>query len=74
MILRSSLFPLMHTSYVICILCPTRSLDLTHYWCLGVDPDPEGDVLIEAPVGGDYGWGSVDQVVKLEDGVPTQGA
>ena len=45
-----------YISYVTCILCLTRSSDLTHYWCLGIDPDPQGDALVEAPATGDYGW------------------
>ncbi|KAJ8639354.1 hypothetical protein MRB53_016048 [Persea americana] len=30
-----------------------RSLDLTHSWCLGVDPDYEDDAFVEAPVAGE---------------------
>ena len=63
----------MHTSCVIYLWCLARSLDLTHLWCLGYNFDPTGDVIHEAPVAGDYGWGPVDQVVEPEDGVPAQG-
>ena len=63
----------MHKSYVTCILCLVRSLDLTHLWCLGIDPHTEDDTIVEAPVARDYGWGPADQVVELEDRVPAQG-
>ena len=59
----------MHTSYVICILCLARSLNLNLLWCLGIDPDPVNDVIVEVPVAGDYGWGLTDLMVELEDGV-----
>ena len=64
---------LMHTSYVTCILCLARSLDLTYSWCLGIDPDYENDTPVEVPIAGDYGWELADQKVKLNEGVPTQG-
>ena len=48
-------------------------MDLIHLWCLGPDHDPEGDAIYEAPVVGDYGSESADQVVEPEDGVLTQG-
>ena len=64
---------LMHTFYVTCILCLARSLDLTHSWCLGIDPDYEGDGLVEAPIARDYGWGPADQEVELDDRVPAMG-
>ena len=60
------------TSYVTYLLCLTKSLDLTYYWCLGIDPYPEDDAVVETPVAGDYRWGLADQVVELEDGVPAQ--
>ena len=63
----------MHISCVTCILCFGRSLDLTHYWCLSINLDPENNALVEAPVAGDYGWVQTDQAVELEDGVPAQG-
>ena len=63
----------MHTSYITCIPCLAKCLDLTHLWCLSVDPDPEDDLIVEVPVAGDYGWGPADKVVELEDGVPAQG-
>ena len=46
---------LMHTSYVICIQLLARYLHLTHFLCLGIDPDYEGDAFVEEPVAGDYG-------------------
>ena len=64
---------LMHTSYVICILWLAKSLGLTHYWCLGIDPEYEDDTFVEAPVVGDCGWGPADQEVELEVGEPTPG-
>ena len=48
-------------------------LDLTHHCCLGIDHDPEDDVLVKAHIAEDYKWGPADQVVELEDGVPAQG-
>ena len=64
---------LMHTFYVICILWLARSLGLTHYWYLGINPDYEGDTFLEAPVVGDYGWGPADQEVELVFGEPAPG-
>ena len=64
---------LMHTSYVTCILCLARSLDLTNSWCLGIDPDYEGDALVEAPIAGDYRWGPANLEVELDNGVPAHG-
>ena len=58
---------------LICIWCLVRSLDLTHFWCLGPDHDPVDDALYEVPVVGDYWWGPADQVVEPEDGAPIQG-
>ena len=46
--------------------------DLTHYLCLGTDPDSKDDALVEAPVTGDYGWGPTNQGVELKDGVLAQ--
>ena len=63
----------LYTSCVICIWCLARSLDLTLFWCLGPDHDPTDDAYYEAPVVGDYEWGSVDQVVEPDDGAPAQG-
>ncbi|XXG76968.1 hypothetical protein AAC387_Pa08g1219 [Persea americana] len=51
----------------------TRSVDLTHLWCLVLDLDPAGDAIHEAPVAGDYGWGPADQVIEPEDGVHAPG-
>ena len=64
---------LMHVSYVTCILCLSRSLNLTNSWCLGLDFDYEDDALVEAPTAGDCGWGPADQEVELDDGVPIPG-
>ena len=64
---------LLYTSFVICIWCLARSLDLTHLWCLGSDHDPARDAIYKAPVVGDYEWGPADQVVEPVDGKPTQG-
>ena len=73
MIIYTHLYSLLlHTSCVIYIWCITRSLDLTHLWCLALDLDPVGDAYHEAPVVGEYNWGQVDQVVEPEDGAPAQ--
>ena len=64
---------LMHTSYVICILWLARSLDLTHYWYLGIYHEYEDDTFVEVPVAGDYEWGPADQEVELEAGEPAPG-
>ena len=53
----------MHTSYVTYILCLARSLDLTHYWCLGIDADPVDEAIVEVPIAGGYRWGPTDQEV-----------
>ena len=63
----------MHTSCIICVWCLARSLDLTHLWCLGIDLDPAADVIHQAPVASDYGWGPADQVIEPEDGVHAPG-
>ena len=73
MITYSSLFSLLHTSCVICILCLARFLDLTHLWCLDLDLDPAGDAYYEAPVVGDYGLGPADQAVEPDYRAPAQG-
>ena len=72
MITYLSLLSLLYTSCVICIWCLARSLNLTHLWCLGLDYDPEGEAIHEAPVVGDYGWGPANQVVEPEDREPAQ--
>ena len=59
----------MHASYVTCISCLARSLDLTHLWCLGIDLDPEDEAVVEATVIGDCRWGPTNDEVKLETGV-----
>ena len=45
---------------------------MIYSWCLGLDPEYEDDAysLVEAPVAGDYGWGSANQEVEPEDGEP----
>ena len=50
-------------------------MDLTHLWCLGLDPEFADDALalVEAPVAGDYGWGPADPDVELEGGEPIHG-
>ena len=57
-------------------MCLLDPLDLTHYiWCLGIDTDPipEGDVLLEAPIAEEYGWGPIDPKIAPEDGEPVLG-
>ena len=46
---------------------------MTHYWCLGIDPEYEDNTVFEAPVAGDYEWRLVGQEVELEVGEPTPG-
>ena len=69
------LFCCIHPILLVYCACQIHGSDPLS-WCLGIDldPVPDGDVLLEAPLAYEYGWGPVDPEVKLEDGVHLLGA